>query len=182
MVDFTSTQAQAKETAPPASRDETQTMTVVTKSPSASPPLTMDRVDRMYHQLAKIHAIITMQLAECAHWRPTNSTRHLAQAGTSRPRPNMAPSTVRLTPSPLWTSCLRPHYGNSRDDMMSLRLATKLTRGAQVHCLGTASRDHKVNRVTFCEARSRSHSMSEFFAPVRYMVVKIAHSCSEMVL
>jgi hypothetical protein len=35
-------------------------------SPSASPPLTTDGVDRMYHQLVEIHAIAATQLAESA--------------------------------------------------------------------------------------------------------------------
>jgi hypothetical protein len=44
------------------------------KSPSTPSPLTADRVERMYHQLAEIHAIAAMQLVECAHWRWTDST------------------------------------------------------------------------------------------------------------
>jgi hypothetical protein len=48
MVDFASTQAQAKETASLANREETQTAIVADKSPSASPPLTTDGVDMMY--------------------------------------------------------------------------------------------------------------------------------------
>jgi hypothetical protein len=66
MVDFTSTQAQAKELAPPASRGEAQPEATMTKHRSASPLLTADGVDRMYHQLSKIHTIATAQLAECA--------------------------------------------------------------------------------------------------------------------
>jgi hypothetical protein len=34
---------------------------------SASPPLTVGRVDKMYHQLVEIHAIAVMQLVECFH-------------------------------------------------------------------------------------------------------------------
>jgi hypothetical protein len=40
----------------------------VAKPLSASPPLTTDRVEKMYHQLAEIHAIATTQLVECTHW------------------------------------------------------------------------------------------------------------------
>jgi hypothetical protein len=39
----------------------------VAKPLSASPPLTTDRVEKMYHQLAEIHAIATTQLVECTH-------------------------------------------------------------------------------------------------------------------
>jgi hypothetical protein len=44
------------------------------KSPSTPSPLTADRVERMHHRLAEIHAIAAMQLVECAHWRWTDST------------------------------------------------------------------------------------------------------------
>jgi hypothetical protein len=57
MVDFTSTQAQAKELAPPASRGEAQSEVAATKYQSVSPLLTADGVDRMYRQLPKIHTI-----------------------------------------------------------------------------------------------------------------------------
>jgi hypothetical protein len=59
MVDFTSTQAQAKELVPPTNQGEAQTEATVTKYRSASPPLTTDRVDMMYRQLVEIHAIAT---------------------------------------------------------------------------------------------------------------------------
>jgi hypothetical protein len=36
------------------------------KTLSASPPLTANWVDKMYHQLAEIHTIATTQLTECA--------------------------------------------------------------------------------------------------------------------
>jgi hypothetical protein len=67
-MDFTSTQAWAKEVAPPASHEGGQTEVVVTKPLSASSPLTADKVDKMYCQLVEIHAITAAQLAECAHW------------------------------------------------------------------------------------------------------------------
>jgi aminoglycoside phosphotransferase (APT) family kinase protein len=73
MMDFASTQAQAKEVAPSAA-----------KPPSTSPPLTADGVDKMYHQLAEIHAIPTAQLAECAHWCWSDSTPSPVWAGTDR--------------------------------------------------------------------------------------------------
>jgi hypothetical protein len=67
MLHFTSTQAQTKEVAPPASREGGQDEATAAKPLSASPLLTVDRVDMMYHEVVEIHAIATMQLAECAH-------------------------------------------------------------------------------------------------------------------
>jgi hypothetical protein len=68
MVDYTSTQAQAKELAPPCSRGEAQAKATMTKYRSALPPFSADGVDRMYRQLVEIHAIATALLAECARW------------------------------------------------------------------------------------------------------------------
>jgi hypothetical protein len=68
MVDFTFTQAQTEELAPLVGQGEAHVETVVAKSPGVSPPLTADEVDRMYRQLAEIHAITTAQLADCACW------------------------------------------------------------------------------------------------------------------
>jgi hypothetical protein len=59
MVDFTSTQVQAKELASPVCRGEAQAEAAVAKSSSMSPLLTTDGVDRVFRQLAKIHAIAT---------------------------------------------------------------------------------------------------------------------------
>jgi hypothetical protein len=56
---------------------------MATKPLSASPPLTADGVDKMYRQLAEIHAITATQLAECAHWRRSDSTPSLTWAGVS---------------------------------------------------------------------------------------------------
>jgi hypothetical protein len=47
-MDFASNQAQAQEVAPPASHEGSQTESTVAKPLSASPPLTGDRVDKMY--------------------------------------------------------------------------------------------------------------------------------------
>jgi hypothetical protein len=65
MGGFTCTQAQAKEEAPPASRKGGLDGATVTKTLSASPPLTTDRVD-------KIHVITAAQLVECSRWLWSN--------------------------------------------------------------------------------------------------------------
>jgi hypothetical protein len=57
MLDFTSTQALAKELVSPVCQREAQAEVAEANSTSISPPLTVDGLDRMYHQLAKIHAI-----------------------------------------------------------------------------------------------------------------------------
>jgi hypothetical protein len=100
MVDFTSTQAQAKEEAPPASREEGQVEVTAAKPMSAAPPLTTDGVNNMYHQLAEIHAIVVAQLVECARWHWTDSTPSSTQAETNRPRLGTTPSMIRMAPSP----------------------------------------------------------------------------------
>jgi hypothetical protein len=65
MVDITSTPARAKEMAPPTSREGGgQEEATATKPLSRSPPLTTDRVDKMYCQLAEIYAIAAVQLVE----------------------------------------------------------------------------------------------------------------------
>jgi hypothetical protein len=100
MVDFTSTQAQSKELAPPVRRGVGQVRAVGAISPSMPPPLTTNRVDRMYIQLAEIHFIAVAQLAECGHWHQTDSTPRSVRVGMSRPRPGVAPSAITLAPSP----------------------------------------------------------------------------------
>jgi hypothetical protein len=47
---------------------------------SASHLLTIDGVDKMYHQLAEIHAIAVVQLVERARWRQSDSTLSSARA------------------------------------------------------------------------------------------------------
>jgi hypothetical protein len=84
MVDFTNTHAQAKEVVPPASREGGQTKATAAKPLSSSPPLTVDGVDKMYHQLLEIHIIVVVQLVECARWRRSNTTPSPVQARTGR--------------------------------------------------------------------------------------------------
>jgi hypothetical protein len=100
MVGFASTQAQAEEVAPPANHERGQAEATAAKLLSASPPLTTDGVDKMYRQLAEIHAITATQLAECAHLHLSDSTPRSVQVGTGQPRPVVTPSTIRLAPSP----------------------------------------------------------------------------------
>jgi hypothetical protein len=56
----------------------------VAKPLITSPPLTTDGVDKFYHQLAEIHAITVVKLAECAHWRRSDQTPGPVQAMTGR--------------------------------------------------------------------------------------------------
>jgi ABC-type Na+ efflux pump permease subunit len=81
IVDITATQARAKGAAPSANHEGGQTGATATKTPSALPPPTVDGLDRMYHQPAKIHAIATMQLVERAHWQQSDPTSSPIRAG-----------------------------------------------------------------------------------------------------
>jgi hypothetical protein len=99
MVDFDSTQARAKEVSPSTSREGGQAEVTTTKPPSTSPSLTVDGVEKMYHQLAEIHAIPTAQLVECARWLRSDSTLNPIQARTHWSKPVVLPSTIRLAPS-----------------------------------------------------------------------------------
>jgi hypothetical protein len=99
MVDFASTQAQAKEVAPSTSREGGQTEAAAAKPLSTSPPFTTDGVDKMYCQLAEIHTIAVVKQAECAHWHRSNSTPTPVWARASRQRPTAMPSEARVAPS-----------------------------------------------------------------------------------
>jgi hypothetical protein len=100
IVHFASTQAQAEEVAPGASHEGDLAEAAMARPLSASPMLTTEGVDKLYHQLAEIHAIVTVQLAECNRWGRSDSTRSSVWAGTGRPRPVAMPSMIRLAPSP----------------------------------------------------------------------------------
>jgi hypothetical protein len=101
MLNFTSTQALAKELSPPVRRREARVEATEGNSTSTSPPLTANGLERMYHQLAEIHAIAAAQLVECARWRRSDSTRRLVRLGASHPRPDQPPSRMRPASSPL---------------------------------------------------------------------------------
>jgi hypothetical protein len=77
MLDFTSTQALAKELSPLVRRSEARAKATEANSMSTSPLLTTDGLDRIYRQLAEIHAITAAQLAKWARLHQTDSTRRL---------------------------------------------------------------------------------------------------------
>jgi hypothetical protein len=100
MVFFTFTQACTKEVTSPAIREGSEMGATVVKPLSVSPPLTTDGVDKMYYQLMEIHAISTVQLAECAPWRRFDPANSPVRAGAGWQRLTVVPSVVVLAPSP----------------------------------------------------------------------------------
>jgi hypothetical protein len=54
----------------------------------------------MYYQLAEIHAIAILQLAECAHWCWSNLMSSPVWVGTGRQRPTADPSVAMMAPPP----------------------------------------------------------------------------------
>jgi hypothetical protein len=100
MVDFTTTQAQAEGGASSANREGSQTEATVTKNLSALPSPTTNRVDMMYHQMAEIHVITTVQLAECARWRQSDPTSSPVRAETGWQRVAAEPSAATMAPPP----------------------------------------------------------------------------------
>jgi hypothetical protein len=80
MVDFTATQAWAKVAAPSDNHKGSRPKAAMAKPPNASPPPTIDGMDRLYRQLAEIHAIAAVQLAECTRWRWSDPTSSLVHA------------------------------------------------------------------------------------------------------
>jgi hypothetical protein len=101
MMDFASTLAHAKGLAPAASREEGRAEAAAARPPKALPLPTVDGVDKMYHQLAEIHAITAVKLAECAHWHQSNLTPNVAHASVGWQGPATVPSVTRAAPSPL---------------------------------------------------------------------------------
>jgi hypothetical protein len=66
MMDFASTPTHAKGVALVTGHEEGHTEATVARPSKASSPPTADGVDKMYRQLAEIHAIATVQLVECS--------------------------------------------------------------------------------------------------------------------
>jgi hypothetical protein len=105
MIDYAPVRAQSKGEAPTASHEGGQ---AAAKALNASPPPTTDRVDKMYHQLAEIHAITATQLMECTCWHCSDSTPSLVCVRTGRQRPDETPSVTRMVPPPLTDSPPKP--------------------------------------------------------------------------
>jgi hypothetical protein len=101
MMDYTSTRARSKGAFSTPSCGWGQAEAAAANALSASPPPTTDRVYKMYHQLAEIHAIATMQLTECTHWPRSDPTPSPVWVDTGRQGPNEMPSMTRTTPLPL---------------------------------------------------------------------------------
>jgi hypothetical protein len=162
MVDFASTQTQAEEVAPPASCEEGHAEAAMAKPLSASPLLTADGVDKMYYQLAEIHAIAATQLIECACWRRSDSTPSSVRAETNWLRPITMPSTIRLAPSPLLISRPRPCYGGRVG-----AASPKLTRVARARYPSAARRARdRADMVTSSGTHLRSRVASPHSTPL----------------
>jgi hypothetical protein len=90
MMDYTSTQARTKGVAPTTNHEKSHTEAVLARSSKALPPPSADRVDKMYLQLAEIHAvaIVVAQLAKCVCWHLTRPLTWCmpAQVGEGPPR------------------------------------------------------------------------------------------------
>jgi hypothetical protein len=65
IMDYTSTATRAKGVAPIASREEGHTEATAARPPKTLPPPIVNGFNKMYCELAEIHAITTMQLVEC---------------------------------------------------------------------------------------------------------------------
>jgi hypothetical protein len=76
-----------------------------------------------------IHAIAAVQLAECSHWRRSDSTPSLVQAGTIRQGPNKMPSMTRVAPPPPTDFSPKPRCGGEAH-MLSPRRADEPVRWA----------------------------------------------------
>jgi hypothetical protein len=98
MMDYASTQARTKGVARTASREEGHTKAAMTRPLKASPPPAINGVDKMYCQLEEIHAISTVQRAECVRYHRSNPTPSVAHTGTGWRGPAMESSTTRMAP------------------------------------------------------------------------------------
>jgi hypothetical protein len=63
---------------------------------NAPVPPSIDGVDRLYHQLAKIHTITIVQLAKCVCWCRSDSTSSPIHARAGWLRPVVDPFVVRM--------------------------------------------------------------------------------------
>jgi hypothetical protein len=61
-----------------------QTMEAAVMPLNPLPPSSTDGVDKLYHQLAKIHTINAAELAECPHLHWTGSTSSPVHASIGR--------------------------------------------------------------------------------------------------
>jgi hypothetical protein len=101
MMDFTSMQGRAKGGSPIACHKEGHAEVTVARPLKASPPPTIDGVDKMYQQQVEIDAIPATQLAECVLWHRSNNTSNAAHAGAGWQGHAVEPSTTRTTLPPL---------------------------------------------------------------------------------
>jgi hypothetical protein len=97
MIDYAPIQARGKREALTANRGGGQAMA---KALSASPPPIVDGVDKMYHQLVEIHAIVGAQLPECTRWHRSDQTPRSIWAGVEWWGPDVAPSATQTAPLP----------------------------------------------------------------------------------
>jgi hypothetical protein len=109
MVDFAAARSQAKGVAPAKNRERGQwptfarasrTVAAVAMRLNPLPPPSTYGVDRLYRQLAEMHAITTAQLAECIHWRRVHSTSSPVHIRASSQKPVAVPSATRMTSPP----------------------------------------------------------------------------------
>jgi hypothetical protein len=84
MMDYVPTRARSKGVVCTPTRGWGQAEATLAMALSVSPPPIADGVDKLYHQVAEIHAIATAQLPECAHWRHSDSDPSPIWVGTGR--------------------------------------------------------------------------------------------------
>jgi hypothetical protein len=99
-VDLTTTQLQAKGAVPLASHEGGQGEVAAIKPPNVPSLPSANGADRLYLQLAEIHAIAATQLAKCTHRGRSNPTPNMAYAGAGWRGPTVDPSAARMVPLP----------------------------------------------------------------------------------
>jgi hypothetical protein len=102
MVDLTATQLYAKGAAPPGSREggggRSRPLWPSPRTCHLHPPSI--EANKLYHQLAEIHAIAAVQLAECACWHQFSPTPNTVCTRASWWGGTVEPSAVRMAPPP----------------------------------------------------------------------------------